>query len=124
MTSTFSSRRLRRFLPQSGTQLAKSQAELEVQLKEAMADNEDSDGHGDEDVLDVGDGIDGGDMGSSIGDDDEEPEPMEGEDDEEDEEGIEEDDPIVGNGFVEEVVVELEGSRTRRGRRYDGGGHL
>jgi len=38
--------------------------------------------------------------------------------------GETEEDPIVGNGFVEEIAEELAGSRTRRGHRYDGEGHL
>ena len=52
--------------------------------------------------------------------DDEDVEIAEGDNDDDEEEG----DPIVGNGFVEEASVEIAGSRTRRGRRYDGGGHL
>jgi hypothetical protein len=119
MTSTFSSRRLRRFLPQLGTQLAKLQEELETQLREATANNGDGDGENGEDTLDIGDGIDGGDTGSSAGDEEGEREETENNrgEDPEDEEGaeeevVEEDDPIVGNGFVEEVAEELEGSRT------------
>jgi hypothetical protein len=121
MSSTFSSRRLRRFLPRSGTQLAQQQEELEARLQAAVESAESKDADDDEnnteDVLDVGDGIDGGDAGDlTEGDADVT------EDTEEEEEEME--DPIVGNGFVEEVAVELEGSRTRRGRHYDGGGHL
>ena len=83
MESTFSSRRLHRFLPRAGTQLAQKQEELERNLREAVALAE------------------------------------EGEDGEEEEENM-----VVGNDLVEEVAAEVEGSRTRRGRRYDGGGHL
>jgi hypothetical protein len=61
-----------------------------------------------------------------MGNDDDEPEEVEDDEsegtNEEDDTG--EDNAIVGNGFVEETAVELEGSRTRRGRRYDGGGAL
>jgi len=73
-----------------------------------------------EDVLDVGDGVDGG----------EEEEAGEGEPELRTEVDIEADNEeedkevIVGNGLVEEVAAEIEGSWTRRGRRYDGGGHL
>jgi hypothetical protein len=115
MTGTFSSRRLRRFLPRSGTQLAKLQEELETQLRETAADEGDSTEESGDDVLDIGDSVDEDSTRSSMGDEDDELEEMEDD---------EEDDPIVGNGFVEEVAEELEGSRTRRGRRYDGGGHL
>jgi hypothetical protein len=111
MTSTFSSHRLCCFLPQLGTQLAKLQEELENRLREAVADVGDSGGKSEEDVLDIGDGVDGGSTGSSMGDQDDEREEME--DDEGEYLDDEEDDPIVGNGFVEEVAEELEGSRTR-----------
>ena len=90
-----------------------------------------------EDVLDVGDGIEGGGGGSMMeddadgnGDTEEEEDDAEDDQDMEDtdrdtEDDEEELDPIMGNGFVEEVAAELAGSRTRRGRRYDGGGgHL
>ena len=133
MSSTFSSRRLRRFLPRSGTQLARQQEELEARLQTAVesAENKDAeddegstddDGGSTEDVLDIGDGIDGGDAGSiAEGDTDVLVGDTEDDDTEEDEE-IE--DPIVGDGLVEEVAMELEGSRTRQGHRYDGGGAL
>ena len=125
ISSTFSSRRLRRFLPRSGTQLAELQEELEARLREATKEDGDSGGESDDDILDVGDGVDGGDAGSSVDTEDSEHEDMEDEEDVDcdSEDGIEED-AIEGNGFVEEAVVEEEGSRTRRGRRYDGGGHL
>jgi len=121
MASTFSSRRLRRFLPRAGTQLAKLQEELETRLREATVDDGDSGGENEEDVPDIGDGIDGGDTGSSVGDEEDELAMEETEDDgEEDiEDDVEEDDPIVGNGFMEETAEELEGSRTRRGCRYE-----
>ena len=126
MSSTFSSRRLRRFLPRSGTQLAQQQEELELQLQTAIENVETEEGANNsddvEDVLDIGDGMDGGDVESVVGDDIDGTE--DGDPESETEEEVEEEDPIVGNGFVEEVEVELEGSRTRRGRRYDGGGHL
>jgi len=146
ITSTFSSRRLRRFLPRPGTQLAEQQEAFEAQLRAAVAEGEGEDETGaeseEEDVLDVGAGIEGGGEGSMVGDNtngnedtEEEEDDTEEEDGAEDDEGMEntegdteadeeEADPIVGNGFVEEVAVELAGSRTRRGRRYDGGGHL
>ena len=134
MSSTFSSRRLRRFLPRPGTQLAQQQEAFEAQLLAAVAEGEVADEIGDgngEDVIDVGDGIDGGGEGSMMEGDADVDEGIEDEEDgtKDDEEGMEDDgeteeDPIVGNGFVEEIAEELAGSRTRRGRRYDGEGHL
>jgi hypothetical protein len=124
MESTFSSRRLRRFMPRAGTQLAKKQEELEKRLREAVAlgetadeemENEEEDEE--EDVLDVGNGVDGGEDVSE-----EETQPQTEADIEAD--GQEDENVIVGNGLVEEVAEEVEGSWTRRGRRYDGGGHL
>jgi len=123
MSSTFSSRR---FLPRSGTQLAQQQEELELQLQTAIENVETEEGANNsddvEDVLDIGDGMDGGDVESVAGDDIDGT--KDGDPESETEEEVEEEDPIVGNGFVEEVEVELEGSRTQRGCRYDGGGHL
>jgi len=91
----------------------------------AEGENEDnmSDGSEEEGAMDVVDGINGGEEGSTIGDDTDVDEEDGTEDDKEstNEEGVEED-PIVGNGFVEEAAEELAGSRTRQGRRYDGGG--
>jgi hypothetical protein len=114
ISSTFSSRRLHCFLPRSGTQLAELQEELEAQLREATKEDGDSGGESDDDILDVGDGIDGGDAGSSMGTEDSEHEDMEDEEDADcdSEDGIKED-AIEGNRFVEEAVVEEEGSRTR-----------
>ena len=124
MESTFSSWRLRRFMLRAGTQLAKKQEELEKRLREAVAlgetadeemENEEEDEE--EDVLDVGDGVDGGEDASE-----EETQPQTEADIEAD--GQEDENVIVGNGLVEEVAEEVEGSWTRRGRRYDGGGAL
>ncbi|KIM85940.1 hypothetical protein PILCRDRAFT_775972 [Piloderma croceum F 1598] len=124
MTGKFSSRRLRRFLPRLGTQLAKLQEELETRLREAAADEGDSGEENEEDGLDIDDGVD---EGSTMGDEDDEPEEMEDdadgdlndeleemEDDAGGDLNDEEDDPIVGNGFVEEVAEELEACPFRR----------
>lgn len=124
MSSTFSSRRLRRFMPRTGTELAKKQVELETRLKEAVELSEESD---EEDVLDEGDGVDGGndiDMEEAEEGEDEEVNNDEaGEEvDRNDETGDEEE--IIGNDLVDEVSTEVEGSFTRRGRHYDGGGHM
>ena len=70
MSSTLSSCRLCHFLPRSGTQLARQQEELEARLQTAVESVEnkvaeddegstDDDGGSTEDVLDIGDGIDG-----------------------------------------------------------------
>jgi hypothetical protein len=82
-------------------------------LRETAADEGDSTEESGEDVLDIGDSVDKDSTRSSMGDEDDELEEME---------DNEEDNPIVGNGFVEEVAEELEGSRMRRGHRHDGGG--
>jgi hypothetical protein len=91
----------------------------------AEGENEDdmSDGNEEEGVMDVVDGIDRGEEGSTIGGDTDVDEEDGTEDDEEstNDEGVEED-PIVGNSFVEEVAEELAGLRTKQGRRYDRGG--
>jgi hypothetical protein len=120
MSSTFSSRCLCRFLPRSGTQLARQQEELEARLQTAVesAENKDAeddegstddDGGSTEDVLDIGDGIDGGDAGCiAEGDTD----VLVGDTEDGDAEDEEIEDPIVGDGLVEEVAMELEGSRT------------
>jgi hypothetical protein len=76
-------------------------------------DDGDSGGENEEDVLDIGNGIDGGDTGSSVGDEEDELEETEEDVEEDIEDDVEEDNPIVGNGFMEEVAQELEGSRTR-----------
>jgi hypothetical protein len=96
---------------------------FEAQLQAAVMEGEDADktgdGNGEEDVIDIGDGINGGGEGSMTEDDanmDEGTEDVEddAEDDEESMEGKEaEEDPIVGNGFVEEVAEELVGLRMR-----------
>jgi len=60
---------LRRFLPRPGTQLAQQQEAFEAQLLAAVAEGEVADEIGDgngEDVIDVGDGIDGGGEGSMM----------------------------------------------------------
>jgi hypothetical protein len=114
MLSTFSSRHLRCFLPRSGTQLAQQQEKLELQLQTVIESVETEEGANNsddvEDIPDIGDGIDGGDVESVVGDDIDGTE--DGDLESETEEEVEEEDPIVGNGFVEEVEVELEGSRT------------
>jgi hypothetical protein len=98
-------------------------------VAEGEAEDETGDGNGEEDVIDIGDGINGGGEGSIMEDDADANEGTEDEEDgaEDDEESTEDDeeaeeDPIVGNGFVEEVAEELAGSRTRRGHHYDRGG--
>ena len=63
----------------------------------------------DGDVLDVGDGVKGG---EPVGDDVEL-------NDNEGGEGL-----LVGDELVEEIAEEIEGSWTRQGCRYDGGGHM
>jgi len=92
-------------------------------VSEGENEDEMGDGSEEKDVMDVGDGIDGGDAEVDENTEDEEDGTEEDEESMEDDEEAEED-PIVGNGFMEEVAEELAGSRTRRGRRYDGGGHL
>jgi hypothetical protein len=98
-------------------------------VAEGEDEDETGDRSGEEEVIDAGDGIDGDDE-ERIVEDEGGADEDEAEEDEENDEGSVEDneeteeDPIVGNGFVEEVAEELTGSRTRRGRRYDGGGHL
>jgi len=119
MESTFSSRRLRRFLPRAGTQLAQKQEELERNLREAVAlAEEGEDGGEEEEILDTGDGVDGGNEQPKEVDEQVDTR-AESERDEEEEENM-----VVGNDLVEKVAAEVEGSRTRRGHRYDGGGHL
>ena len=63
----------------------------------------------DGDVLDVGDGIEGG-------------EPMSDDVELNNNKGGER--LLVGDELVEEIAEEVEGSWTRRGRHYDGGGHM
>jgi hypothetical protein len=121
MTSTFSSRRLRRFLPRSGTQLAKLQEDLEARLKavtvesdETEEEEEETAEKGMEDVLDIGDD----DLETAAGEDRDE------DDDGGDEVEEEEVNLTEGVDITDNPIVESEGSMTRRGRRYDGGGHL
>lgn len=114
LESTFSSRRLRLFEPQEGTKLFEQQA---IQQKGSSLSEEveegttQVDGDGEKegrDILDVGDGIEGGEpKGDDVELSDEEEEEL-----------------LVGNELVEEIAQEVEGSWTRRGRRYDGGGHM
>ena len=63
----------------------------------------------DGDILDVGDGTEGG---ESIGDDVKLNENEGGE-------GL-----LVGDELVEEIAEEIEGSWTQQGCHYDGGGHM
>ena len=113
LESTFSSRRLRLFEPREGTKLFEQQA---IQKGSSLSEEVEEgttqvDGDGEKegrDILDVGDGIEGGEpKGDDVELSDEEEEEL-----------------LVGNELVEEIAQEVEGSWTRRGRRYDGGGHM
>ena len=115
LESTFSSRCLRLFEPHAGTTLFTQQ--VAWRGEEGAVDQRDGRSRGnigegleeEESTRMVGDEIEGGRLRTGNGE----------EENEEDSEAL-----LLGDGLVDEVVQEIEGSWTRRGRRYDGGGHM